>query len=203
MRSFGIVLAMGLVAWASDVQAGRRHCDHCGCRQECKKVCRLVHGTKKETKTEYGCECEDFCVPGRSRKCGVKCDCDAHGHKYRHIVWQPTCAEVRTRKKLVKKDISKEVPDDRWVVEEICRGCGRCLGRTEPSDAPSLARIADDAEFAPASDQVALEPALDEAEPDAYESEPDADEAEPADREAFRPQIRRPSRFFQSLLGVK
>lgn len=122
------VLAIFLIATvltpAQDAWAGHMFCHHCGCHTKCKKVCRLVCGTKKETKTEYTSECEDFCVPGPSHKLGYTYECDEHGHKHRKPIWKPTCAKVHTRKKLVKKEVTKEVPDYQWVVEEYCCICG-------------------------------------------------------------------------------
>lgn len=112
-----------LLACAARAEAGRFFCHHCGCCQNCKKICRLKCEKKKDTKTEYVCECEDFCVPGPSKKCGVKVERDCDGH-HRTILWQPTCARVRTRKKLVKKEVTKEVPDYKWEVEEYCCVCG-------------------------------------------------------------------------------
>jgi hypothetical protein len=192
MKNVRIAFVVGLVAWASEVQAGHRHCDHCGCRQNCNKYCRLVCGTKTETKTVYSCECEDFCVPGPSEKCGVKCDCDCEGHKHRTTIWKPTCAKVRTRTNLVKKEVEKEVPDYKWVVEEICGGCGNCVSRTERSAGTSLA--SDDAhidgtEFDLAGDQQSVAPA--------------ADEANPVRGKKPGNQPRRRSRFLHVLLGAK
>jgi hypothetical protein len=127
MRSFNIILAFTmLLVLACPARAGH-FCHRCGCQRHCKKICRLVCEKKKETKIEYGCECEDFCIPGHSKKCGVKVECDCHGHRHREIVWQPVCAKVHTRKKLVKKEITKEVPSYKWVVEEYCCICGQCV----------------------------------------------------------------------------
>lgn len=112
-----------LVACATRAEAGRFFCHHCGCCRNCKKICRLKCEKKEESKIEYVCECEDFCIPGPSKKCGVKTECDCDGH-HRKILWQPTCARVHTRKKLVKKEVTKEVPDYKWVVEEYCCVCG-------------------------------------------------------------------------------
>lgn len=119
-----IFLIATVLTPAQDAWAGHLFCHHCGCHTKCKKVCRLVCGTKKETKTEYACECEDFCVPGPSHKLGYLHECDEHGHKHRKPIWNPTCAKVHTRKKLVKKEVTKEVPDYQWVVEEYCCICG-------------------------------------------------------------------------------
>jgi hypothetical protein len=122
VRNHFVLSASALLLLAAWVEAAQM-CDHCGCQRNCKKICRLVCGKKKETKTVYMCECEDFCVPGHSKKCGVKIECDCDG-RHRTIIWQPTCARVRTRKKLVKDEVSKEVPDYKWVVEEYCCVCG-------------------------------------------------------------------------------
>lgn len=118
-------------------QAGHLFCDHCGCQQNCRKVCKLVCEKKKETTTEYTSECEDFCIPGPSHKCGVRYEHDeCGGHPHRKIIWQPTCAKVHTRKKLVKKEVTKEVPDYKWVVEEYCCICGM-LVKMERGDGKS------------------------------------------------------------------
>jgi len=203
MKNLRMVLAVGLVAWVSDVQAGYRHCDHCGCRQNCKKYCRLVCGTKTETKTVYSCESEDYCVPGPSEKCGVKCECDCEGHKHRTTIWKPTCAKVRTRTNLVKKEIKKEVPDFKWVVEEICGGCGHCVSRTERSAGTSLASIDDRAE----GTESAIDGSPDDADFDLAGGQqtvaPAVDEANPARRNKPRNQPRGRSRFLHVLLGAK
>lgn len=119
-----LLMTAVLLASVHEARAGHLFCHQCGCHTHCKKICRLECGKKKETKTEYSCESEDFCVPGPSHKRGYKYECDEHGHKHRKIIWQPTCAKVHTRKKLIKKEVTKEVPDYKWVVEEYCCICG-------------------------------------------------------------------------------
>ena len=116
MKSF-ICCALALLAGAASAQAGDC-CEGCGCDASCSKVCRLVPSTKKVTKTEYECECEDFCVPGPSLRTVCHDEC---GKK--KIIYTPTCAEVRTRKHLVKKETSKTVPTTKWVVEDLCPKC--------------------------------------------------------------------------------
>jgi hypothetical protein len=132
-----MALAFALAVSASRCEAAHRFCDQCGCRQHCKKVCRLVCGKKKEIKIEYSCECEDFCVPGRSVKCGEKCECNRLGIKCCHAVLKPVCAEVRTKRVLVKKEVEKEVPDYKWVVEEVCCHCGQAV---KADDAPAAGK---------------------------------------------------------------
>jgi hypothetical protein len=133
MKAFAMAVLIVLAGHVSKTQAGHHYCRHCGCQQHCKKVCRLICGTKKEVKPVYCCECEDFCVPGPSVRCGVQCECNRLGIKCCHAVYKPTCAEVRTKKVLVKKEIEKEVPAYKWVVEEVCCQCGQAVQEGEPS----------------------------------------------------------------------
>jgi hypothetical protein len=94
------------------------------------------------------------------------------------------------------------------------------VSRTEQAEAPSKADMDDDSELAPASDQVAPGPDVDDPVPtdeptpadDAMpadeteptdETDPDADEAESADREAPQAQSRFSPRLLQVLLNAK
>jgi hypothetical protein len=143
MRALAAALLIASVGLVSNSQAGRHFCKHCGCQQHCKKVCRLICGTKTEVKPVYSCECEDFCVPGPSAKCGVKCECNRLGIKCCHAVYKPTCAQVRTKRVLVKKEIEKEVPAYKWVVEEVCCQCGQPMqadAQAAPAANPAVAQ---------------------------------------------------------------
>ncbi len=151
-----LVIAALLVS-AKEARAGHLFCHHCRCHTNCKKVCRLECGTKKETKTEYECETEDFCVPGPSHKHGYTYECGPHGHKHRKPIWHPTCAKVHTRKKLVKKEVTKEVPDYKWVVEEYCCICG-VLVKIEREPAKKDGKAADGKEAPSKSDSKAQTP---------------------------------------------
>lgn len=135
MRTLSIALLLALAGMASSAEASHLHCNRCGCHQNCRKVCRLVCGTKKEKKTEYSCECEDFCVPGPSERCGTKCECNRLGIKCCHPVYKPVCAKVRTKRVLVKKEVTKEVPEYKWVVEEVCCKCGEKIEGTQKTAA--------------------------------------------------------------------
>jgi hypothetical protein len=143
-----LLAASALVFVVLATAPARAHdcCDHCGCHSNCRKVCRVIRETKMVPEVTYSCECEDFCVPGRSVRCGTRCECDRdcecgeHGHDVPNYV--PGCATVRTRKKLVKHVVCKPVQSYRWVVEYLCEGCaGDCQanapGTTEtgPPDA--------------------------------------------------------------------
>ena len=113
-------------------------CDHCGCAAQCQKTCRLVCETKKVDVVCWGCKCEDFCVPGPSKLCSKHCEMvcdecdttpDAKGvcyqpHKFVWNEWIPgCCAKVHTKKKLMKKTITKTIPSYKWVVENLCPQC--------------------------------------------------------------------------------
>jgi hypothetical protein len=135
MKSF-ICCALVLLTGAASAQAGDC-CDSCGCDSRCSKVCRPVPSTKTVTKTEYSCECEDFCVPGRSLRTVCHDEC---GKK--KIVYTPTCGEVRTRKKLVKKETSTTVPTTKWVVENLCLRCAsQKTSEPAPQDGMAESRV--------------------------------------------------------------
>ncbi len=118
----------------STAQAGDC-CGQCGCQCPVRKVCRLVCEMKTEKKTVYDCKCEDFCVPGPSECVGTKCPtcedtckCQCRLERWfaEHCpekIYKPTCAEVHTKKLLVKKTVEKKVPSYKWVVEYVCDGC--------------------------------------------------------------------------------
>jgi hypothetical protein len=129
-------LFTGLIFSVAD-STGALACDHCGQAAACQKVCRLVCETKKVEITCWGCKCEDFCVPGPSKP-GCKhceticqdCDqgCDPNGvhvlpQKFAWTEWIPGYATIRTRKKLMKKTITKTIPSYKWVVEDLCPHC--------------------------------------------------------------------------------
>lgn len=122
--SLAAVALLATTAWAGDC------CERCGCESCCRKVCRLVCESKKVSTTVYDCECEDFCVPHRSECIGTKCECEprccdcpkCHEAK----IYRPTCADIHTRTKLIKRTETKEVPSYKWVVETVCDHCASC-----------------------------------------------------------------------------
>ena len=67
-----ICCALVALAYGSSLALAGDCCQHCGCQCACQKVCRLVCETKKVTKVDYDCECEDFCVPGPSERTRVR-----------------------------------------------------------------------------------------------------------------------------------
>ena len=137
LTSTALLTVAFLSAGAFRLDAKEHCCNECGCSHGLRKVCRLVCETEEVAETEFSCKCEDFCVPCPSDKCGTHCECDCKSHHgvSCKTIWKPSPhAEVRTRKLLVIKEVKKEVPQYRWVVEYVCDGCG-CGDQTAPADA--------------------------------------------------------------------
>ena len=123
------------VRFPTEAMAGEGCCSRCGCNaNRCKKICRLVQEDRKITTTCWGVECEDFCVPGPStpncKQCDTVCN-PAAGDKVcsqpKRIVWTswiPGCGpEIFTKRRLMKKTVTKTVPSFKWVVEDACPDC--------------------------------------------------------------------------------
>jgi hypothetical protein len=131
----GLVAALGA---GSITLAGGARCAHCGCSGPCEKVCRLVCEDKKVTVTCWGYACEEFCDPGPSargcrhceevcgpsdEKSGAKAPCSQPKTFVWHE-WIPGCVKhIYTKKKLMKKTVTKTVPGFKWVVEDLCPEC--------------------------------------------------------------------------------
>jgi hypothetical protein len=102
-------------------------CGACGCRKVCKVVCEV----KKIKKHVWVVECEEFCAPWpgckpcagpRCGSCGGDGCGDSCGACCGRPIVPPRCGPVRCRKKLVKKEITCEVPVYKCVV--VSCGCG-------------------------------------------------------------------------------
>ncbi len=121
------------------------------CRNCDAKTCQIVCEMVKVKKTVWAVECEEFCLmlPGCKPKachtacepdciegleCGPDCGNDRCGKnrcrkdpcealKNREYV-TPKCGKTRCRKKLVKKEITCEVPVYKCVVASRCSACG-------------------------------------------------------------------------------
>jgi hypothetical protein len=130
--SLSIVVA--LLSLTTRVNAGDG-CARCGCL-DCCKVCRLVEETKKVPVICWGMKCEDFCVGGPScrgcKNCEEVCQStekDASGpcvapKDFVWYDWFPGCPKgVYTKKKLMKKTLTKTIPSFKWVVEDLCAEC--------------------------------------------------------------------------------
>jgi len=111
-----------------DKPAADGRCDRCGSGCCVVKVCAPRCTEKEITKISWETECEDFCVPGRSRRCPDPCGrhaCPCRGGG----TWEPGCGSVRSREVLVKKTTKESKPTVEWKVEErcgACRGDARC-----------------------------------------------------------------------------
>lgn len=116
-----IGLALGATPSAKRAVAGPLCC-RCGCPDNCCKVCRPVPDTKEVKKVCWDVKCEDVCVPGRSCCCGEVCKQDECGC-WTYKIWKPNCGYVKTRKVLVKKEVTRKVPSTKWVVEDVCQHC--------------------------------------------------------------------------------
>ena len=126
---FAAILCGAFVAHAGD------HCDRCGASANCKRVCRIVKEEKKLTSTCWGIQSEEFCIGGPScekcEKCESVCngkeDCEkanAQPKKMYWKIWEPSsCAHIFTKKKLMKRTVTKSIPSFKWVVEDLCSDC--------------------------------------------------------------------------------
>ncbi len=157
--SLSLILTIAALGASRIVRAGEGCCTHCGCH-ECHKVCRLVCEEKKVEVVCWGCKCENFCLPTHGKEiakhCELVCDDQACGDchngvqvKPKKFVWRewcPSCAKMFTKKKLMKKVITKKIPTYKWVVEDVCDKCdAQCPGAALPPDgeipAPPLANV--------------------------------------------------------------
>ena len=141
VRSIQTVLCVSILyhlMFASHTLANDRCCAHCGCHQRITKVCRLVREEKKITGTCWGVAEEAFCVNGPScegcHHCETICRKDRSDKadakvcsKTKALTWTnwipQSNASILTKKKLMKKTVTKSVPSFRWVVEDLCDQC--------------------------------------------------------------------------------
>lgn len=154
MKRILLAAAVGILAtgWAhgGDVCANSASC--------CGKTCKVVCEMKKVTKTVWVVECEEFCpsLPG----CPCGCNTCATGYNeskcqggecasLRKPMVPPQCCGVKTKKKLVKKEIECEVPVYKCVVTGHGAGCARDCG--EANGAASVKATAPVAPAPPAT----------------------------------------------------
>ena len=106
-------------------------CQRCQQKCCCESCCHLVCEMKPVKKTTYTCECEDFCIPGPSKRC-LNCDsddcakdCKGDDCCHKKYSWIPTCAKLCHRKKLVKHEETVMQPTYKWVTETLCPKCAK------------------------------------------------------------------------------
>lgn len=151
-HSLALCLAL-LIATATGGSASAfdGHCAHCGCKCQCDQTCRLVREEKKVDIVCWGMTCEDFCQPGCGKVCEKHCeevceDCDkpcdpsvpcTPPQKFVWYEWIPGCSKgIQTKRKLMKKTITKKIPSYKWVVEDLCPACvGKCQCAQVETDA--------------------------------------------------------------------
>lgn len=131
-----LALSLTLIACTSTfVRAGLDCCTRCGQEAQCQKVCRWVTENKKVTTTCWGFQTEEFCDPCPSDRgceheeyvCNESQDSNAPCVQPKRFVWTewlPTGARhIYTKKKLMKRTVTKTVPSHKWVVENCCSQC--------------------------------------------------------------------------------
>lgn len=145
-----LILALGM---PTHVVVAGEGCDRCGCKSNCRWVCKLVREEKKITYTCWGIAEDKFCVGSpskvQSRVRDTICEnCSNDSEKENNNdkkesdkkesdksvstgpsiwAWKTWCpgdtAHVFTKKKLMKKTETKTVPSFKWVVEDLCAEC--------------------------------------------------------------------------------
>jgi hypothetical protein len=157
------ILAASLLAcaaWSSCAFGLECPCARCGHAAECQKVCRCVTEMKKVDVICWGYKDEDFCVPCPSNECEQHCetvceDCDvdtkveSQPKAFVWTRWLPTFAESYTRRKLMKRTITKEVPSFKWVYEDVCEKCAKAAPATISRDSVRMASHEGSVEPAP------------------------------------------------------
>lgn len=138
--SSGVVVACLLIGFSANIRADdactTKKCDRCGASACClKKVCKPVPVEKELKEVCFDCKCEDFCVPGRSILCDTIYHDDACGCWVENV-WKPTCAEVRTRKVIVKKEVVRKSQSFQWEMQTLCQAC-ECLPPAAKGTPPS------------------------------------------------------------------
>jgi hypothetical protein len=123
MKKLAVATLTMLVALVSQAATAHVHdkCSQCGGCEQIRKVCKAVPETKKVKSTVWSCKCEEICIPGRT----LTHDC------------QPTCGRPRNVTKLVKKEVTKEVPGYKWVTTYVC---GKCCDAASEVPAPTPAK---------------------------------------------------------------
>lgn len=139
-RSVAAALVITLcTAWVCrDIAASEvreTQCIGCGHQCCCEKVCRLEKEEKKISVACWGSKCEHFCLPGPSCQCCRHCEevcteCEfkisSASRTLSWYHWIPGCPEgIATKKKLMRKTVTKTVPSFKWVVVDLCPNCIR------------------------------------------------------------------------------
>lgn len=161
----GLTLVFALVAvlCTGGHASGEGHackCAHCAC-QKAQKTCRLVREEATVSIVVWGCLEEEFCVPGRSCEGAERCERIHEGDGkeggddkvrsksqwFHWSEWIPKVTpSVHTRRKLMKRVVTKKVPSYRWKVEDLCAECQASVDIVSPSpdQVPALPEVEGD-----------------------------------------------------------
>ncbi len=132
VQRFLAIVALALTAAA--VYGGPLHtCPDCGCPQPPRRVCRVVPDVQLVTTYEYFTRSETFCVPGRSHclavepspECEPTTDCGKAPKSPCEKVWVPTAGPVFCRSKLCRRPVTVKKLGYKYIVEDVCSGCGQ------------------------------------------------------------------------------
>jgi hypothetical protein len=118
---------MAAPAAVADDACGFACCDQCGRRCDClQKTCQLVCEVKKEKKTCWCVDIQEFCtlMPACPHLCHQCPD-------------PPHCGKEKCVKKLVKKEYEASVPVYKCVVRYVCPACLNGGAANPPNAAPS------------------------------------------------------------------
>jgi len=137
--------------WAGDACVAPKACaptsEACHiCGQHCpQKVCKVVCEMKEVKKTVWEVKCTEHCPPlprlrkdacdcncgdpGCEGEAGCKSCCDPCAALQPKRIVPPTCGLMRTKKELVKKEITCKVPVYKCVV--VCADCAAQCGVSE------------------------------------------------------------------------
>ena len=126
MTRIGISMMAALFGLLS--QPAMAHCGKCGCEKA--KICKPVHTTKMVKKVVWDCKVVEICL-----KAGL------HPHKCTRA-----CGQVRKVRKLIRREITEEVPACKWVIKDApactCKpSCGSAAPAGGLPPAPPPAKI--------------------------------------------------------------
>jgi hypothetical protein len=147
VQRFLAISAIALTAAA--VQGGSLPtCPHCGCHDPVRRICRVVPDVQLVTTYEYFTRSETICVPGRSRciaqepspECGPTTDCGRVPKSHCEKVWVPTAGPVYCRSKLCRRPVTVQKPGYKYIVEDVCCGCGHAQIDRASTEALQYAR---------------------------------------------------------------
>ena len=137
-----------VVCWGirdEDFCLGGPSCPDC---EECESVCancaskasNQTEGKESTAKTDSKSKGDESAAKSDSKKAESKEPLDVRSRAKRFVWtrWIPgPCGDVYTRKKLMKKTVTKTVPSFKWVVEELCDQClESCESPKIPTDVP-------------------------------------------------------------------